>query len=152
MRRSDVRLQVVPRRAKPASTTRAMLPSITSKPSRLFPGDSPRRKSPPMHIARAITNSRAKCHQDRIMRLSAYSRTAAGRGCESRVPQREQNAPPTPASKPHCAHLIGIGKAWLGAAQLKLAEFLFASALDLKNYRSQSVRKMPVLSREHSHS
>jgi hypothetical protein len=93
------------------------------------------------------------------MRLSAYSRTVAGRGCESRVPQREQNATPTPASKPHCAHLIGIGKAWLGAAQLKLAEFSFASALllrldsshlsDLKNYRSKSVRKMPALSREH---
>jgi hypothetical protein len=96
------------------------------------------------------------------MRLSAYSRTAAGRGCESRVPQREQNATPTPASKPHCAHLIGIGKAWLGAAQLKLAEFFFASALflrfdssqllDLKNYRSQSVRKMPAFSREHPRS
>src|SRR6266852_3146862 len=109
-----------------------MLPSISSEPSRLFPGDSPRRKSPPMHIARAIMNSRAKCHQDHIMRLSAYSRMAAGRGCESRVPQREQNTTPTPASKPHCAHLIGIGKAWLGAVQLKLAEFSLASALFLR--------------------
>src|SRR5260370_22994074 len=89
-----------------------------------------------MHIARASTNARTKCHQDLITRLSGSSRTAAGRGCESRVPQREQNATPTPASKPHCAHLIGIGKAWLGAAQLKLAEFSFASALFAVRFQS----------------
>jgi hypothetical protein len=53
-----------------------------------------------------IAISRVKCHHDVRMRLSAYSRTAAGRGSSTRAPQREQKAAPCGASAPHCTHLI----------------------------------------------